>query len=143
MAIQRKITAAGTPHTMTGTPASVVFGTTSPRVTFAPATGKKTLRARAIIDISAATLTQQREVTLGLRRTNHTPVNVPGSFTTVKLPVETNSGQGGDIVLELPPCVLNLSGTSGDVVTLWASLDALTGITGSVTIREASIAVLA
>ena len=134
--------ARGTPATMSNVAAKVAMGTRSAELVFGKATGTRTLIGHAVIDLSGASITEERLLTLQLRRTNHTPVNVAHSAVSIKLGLNSGSGESMDIPVMLPPCVYALSGQAGDTVALWASLDDTAGVTGTVTIREAQIAAL-
>jgi hypothetical protein len=138
MPLRQRAYATGTPYVLTNTPAQVQFGTTSPIITFIRANGKLIVLARAVVNFVNAVMSTERNITLKLRRTNHTAADIPNSSTVIKVGVSTSGQSMTGAVVELPPVEVTLSGTSGDVVELWASIDSLPD-SGDIVIKEASI----
>jgi hypothetical protein len=144
MPFMQNIYAAGTPYTLTIFNAPVTFGTTSPQVTFRAANGTRIILARVVIDLSGAMFADGEVISIYLRRTNHTPADVPNSLTNFQLGIWTPEQSLSDAVVEIPPIEYTLSGTPGDVVKLYASIDDIPhdyDMYGEVSIREASIIV--
>ena len=129
----------GTPAPVTAAGGDLTFGTNQPAITFAESVGTFLLSGFVVVDLSGAVLTAARTVIVLIRRTNHTPLTVPGSVIVVKLPVNEASGDNGDVVIPIPHVSYTLSGSVGDHLHIRAHLDSVTGVAGAVTIREASL----
>jgi len=112
-------------------------------LTFAKATGKRSLFGRAVVRVSGALMPQQRCVELWLQcSTNAGLVRIPGSGTLVKLPVTTEYDTLADIIVVLPPVIYTLSGKAGDTVSISAALDSLEGMENNVELTEVSLVVM-
>jgi hypothetical protein len=136
----QSVRAAGTPYTLTQSPAYAAFGTTSPQVTL-PANVRRAITARVVIDMSGCTLAGVTTVTLKLRKTNGTPGDIAASITTVKLGIIGTSGTNEvDVVAMLPQVIVTSPTAAQGIYQLWASVDALPSA-GVIQIREASILV--
>ena len=73
----------GTVYAVTDTSAAVTFGTSQPVITITQP-GTFRITGRLVIEFDAATFAENRVVTLKLRRTNNTPLDLPDG--TVPLP---------------------------------------------------------
>ena len=71
-----------------------------------------------------------------LQRTNNTPGAVTNTTTTYYIPVVTTSTQ--TLVIENLPEIVYTTSNTNDIITIYASVDALPSA-GSATIYEASI----
>lgn len=129
------VEAAGTPYTLTVTPAEMTFGTTRPNLTITAA-GTYLIRASSVIDLSASSGgTGGITATFKLRRTNNTPADLAGGTTTGGI---WYSGAAKNFVdaLSLPELVYVTANTN-DVIQLWGSLSAVP--TGGITCTAAQI----
>lgn len=131
----KSVKAAGTAYTLTITSAGVTFGTTSPIVTL-DKSGTYRIEARVKLQLTGATFSQVRTVTLKLRRTNNTAADLADSVTTVTAPVVTTNTSTLE-VLTLPDAIYPTNNIN-DVIQLFADISALPSA-GSITITEASI----
>jgi hypothetical protein len=136
----QKVTASGTPYTLTETPAKVVFGTTSPTITINKAHGTRcTLFVQATIDVSASEFAADRTVTLKLVKTNGVQADLASASVDVPCGAIATSGQWDlELVSYMQPVVHRVSAEKPDVIELWASIDSLPD-TGEVTIEAAII----
>lgn len=130
--------AAGTPYTLTDTPAAATFGTTSPTITL-PRAGTYLLSAQGRVEYVGATFAATKAVTLKLRRTNNTPADITSATAVINTAVvTTETSTLGTAVI--PPVVYTTENDS-DVIRLFASVEALPGA-GSVTLAAGSIVAL-
>lgn len=127
--------ASGTAYSLTATPATVTFGTTSPALVI-PSAGVWLILARGRIDYNGATFAAVRTGTLLLRRTNNTAANIgdsSGSFLTDI--ITTLSYTLG--VIDLQP-IIYTTVNNNDALELWGSISVLP-TAGTLDVSEASI----
>jgi len=126
MATQR-VTASGTPYTVTDSVAKVTFGTTSPSIVLSSAVGTRcTLFAQCTIDVSSAEFSADRALTLKLRKTSGTAGDISDTTVVVPLGAIASSGEW-NLALNayLPPTAYRVSAAKPDTIELWAGLDSL------------------
>lgn len=126
--------AAGTPYTMTATPAQVAFGTTSPAVTLSTA-GTYLIMAASNLQYVAATYAGNQTASLKLRRTNNTASDLPNATRTIELRIITTITDDAGIV-SIPAVVYTAS--AGDIIQIYGSVSA-TPAAGSVQCTSAEI----
>lgn len=131
----KAIYGAGTAYTITATQAAVVMGTTSPVLVLDKA-GIYRISARAQVRLAGATFAASRTVTVKLRRTNNTALDLPnGSGSIITGTTTTATVEGGSVII---PEVIYTTANINDSITLFAGIDTIPSA-GSIQIVSASI----
>lgn len=128
--------ASGSAYTLTGTPAQLTFGGTSPSITLATA-GTYMIQSNVGLKYGGSTYANAQTVAFKFRRTNNTAADITSGSRTVEMPflVAGAAFTGGD-VMTLPPVIY--TATAGDIIQVFGSLSA-TPPAGSVTTDSAEI----
>ncbi len=129
--------ASGSVYTLTATNALLNFGTTDPSVTLASA-GTYVIFGRVRFDFVAWNSTT-KTISTNLRST--TTGDVVNAATSFILP-DTTAGALSTTAasITLPP--VQYTALAGEIVQIWASLDAVASVSGTITAVEASITAL-
>ena len=129
----------GTGYTLTATFAQVVCGTTQPTVTLSTA-GTYLLLFTARVDHAGATYAANRTISVGLERSNNTPVQITGgtaSLVTNIITTTTETAEGGN----LSGFALYTTANTTDTITLFALVSVLP-TAGSSTVSAGNVLAL-
>ena len=127
--------AAGTPYSLTATPALLDFGTTDPNLQITRP-GRYLLFCNVVFDYNQATFTTNEQITVKLRRVNNTPADIDNASRTRMLGIVTlcKTSMGS---LALPPTYYS-TGNSNDYIQIYGSISAIPS-PGTVDANSASI----
>lgn len=128
------VEAAGTPYTLTATPAALDFGTTDP-VLVIDRPGTYLLFGSVNIAYNAATFAASRTVTLNYRRTNNTPGN-GGASRVVNTDIVTTV-TSTFLTVDLPPTIYTTPRAT-DSLTIFADVAVLPSA-GSIQATQATL----
>jgi hypothetical protein len=117
---------AGANYVLTATPANLAQGGNPTQITLNEA-GTWMIFARTRYDFVATTLANARVITTKLRRTNNTAGDIANSSTAFAL--QAIGASTYTITIVPTPPVIYTTANANDVIELWGSLDALTGVT--------------
>lgn len=114
----------GTAYTLTGTPALLAQGTSSPSVTL-PSKGTWIIFATALYPlVNSAGL---YSITTLLQRTNNTPGAIANSSIGITIDAQnggSNNGTDNEVVL---PLFIYTTSTNGDIIQIWGSVAVTSG----------------